>query len=167
MLNQRVGVLFYLRGAKSVFVTRNSLSDSLPQVSELAIASLEKLQIPNAMVVRDGVSGYPLQCELKVHDGTADDFVLWRTQAESANPPVEVSGRFNHGFGLLRISASYLPRSFLGQCDEKMVAGLTYYFDEQDRCARVTDAFCNDDLSMGALLAHAVKTCLLYTSRCV
>jgi hypothetical protein len=158
MLQQRVGVLFYVRGASSVLVTRTSLSESLPQVSELGIASLEKLQIPNAMVVRDGASGYPLQCELKVHDGTADDFELWRTQAESANPPVEVSGRFNHGFGLLRVPASYLPRAFLGQRDEKMVAGLTYYFGEQDRCARVTNAYCNDDLSMGALLAHAVKT---------
>jgi hypothetical protein len=158
MLQQRVGVLFYVRGANSVLVTRNSLSESLPQVSELAIASLEKLQIPNALSVRDGASGYPLQCELKVHDGTADDFQLWRTQAESANPPVEVSGRFNHGYGLLRIPASYLLRGFLGQRDERMVAGLTYYFDEQDRCARVTDAYCNDDVSMGAVLAHAVKT---------
>jgi hypothetical protein len=158
MLQQRVGVLFYVRGASSVLVTRNSLSESLPQVSELAIASLEKLHIPNALSVRDGASGYPLQCELKVHDGTADDFQLWRTQAESANPPVEVSGRFNHGYGLLRIPASYLLRGFLGQRDERMVAGLTYYFDEQDRCARVTDAYCNDDLSMGAVLAHAVKT---------
>ncbi|HUD48004.1 MAG TPA: cyclic nucleotide-binding domain-containing protein [Candidatus Baltobacteraceae bacterium] len=158
MLQQRLGVLFYVRGAKSVLVTRNSLSESLPQVSELAGASLEKLQIPNAMAVRDGASGYPLQCELKVHDGTADDFILWRTQAESANPPLEVSGRFNHGFGLLRIPGSYLPRAFLGQRDQKMVAGLTYYFDEQDRCARVTDAYCNDDISMGALLAHAVNT---------
>jgi hypothetical protein len=31
------------------------------------------------------------------------------------------------------------------------------YFDEQDRCARITEAFCSDDVSMGALLAHAVK----------
>jgi CRP-like cAMP-binding protein len=157
LLQQRVGVLFYVRGAKSVLVTRNSLSESLPQVSELAITSLERLEIPNSMVVRDGATGYPLQCDLKVHEGTMDDYELWRTQAESSNPPPEVSGRFNHGFGLLRIPASYLLRAFLGQRDQKMVAGLKYYFDEQDRCARVTDAFCNDDLSMGALLAHMVK----------
>jgi hypothetical protein len=157
MLQQRVGVLFYVRGANAVLVTRNSLSESLPQVSELAIAALEKLQIPNAMVVRDGATGYPLQCELKAHEGTVDDFELWRTQAESANPPAEVSGRFNRGIGLLRIPGSNPLRVFLGQRDRKMVAGLSYYFDEQDRCARVTDAFCDDDLSMGALLAHAVK----------
>jgi len=157
LVQQRVGVLFYVRGAKSVLVTRNSLSESLPQVSELAEAALEKLQIPNAMTVRDGACGYPLQCELKVHDGTTDDFDLWRLQSESANPPVEVSGRFNYGFGLLRIPGSYQLRAFLGQCDRNMVCGLAYYFDDHDRCARVTDAFCNDDLSMGALLAHAVK----------
>ncbi len=158
LLQQRVGVLFYVRGADSVLVTRNSLSESLPQVSELGIVSLEKLHIPSSMVVRDGASGYPLQCDLKAHDATGDDFELWRTQSESANPPVEVSGRFHYGFGLLRIPASYLLRAFLGQREDKMVAGLTYYFDEQDRCARVTDAFCSDEVSMGALLAHAVKT---------
>jgi CRP-like cAMP-binding protein len=158
LLQQRVGVLFYVRGANSVLVTRNSLSESLPQVSELALTSLERLEIPNSLVVRDGATGYPLQCDLKVHEGTVDDYDLWRAQAESSNPPAEVSGRFNHGFGLLRLPASYLLHAFLGQRDQKMVAGLTYYFDEQDRCARVTDAFCSDDLSMGALLAHAVKT---------
>jgi hypothetical protein len=158
MLQQRVGILFYVRGANSVLVTRNSLSESLPMVSELGMRALEKLQIPNTMVVRDGASGYPLQCELKVHDATVDDFALWRAQSESANPPAEVSGRFNYGFGLLRIPATCLLRAFLGQRDDKMVAGLTYYFDEQDRCARVTEAFCGDDLSMGALLAQAVKT---------
>jgi len=157
LLQQRVGVLFYVRGAKSVMVTRNSLSESLPQVSELAITALERLEILNAMVVRDGATGYPLQCDLKVHEGTIDDYELWRAQAESSNPPQEVSGRFNHGFGLLRIPATYVLRAFLGQRDQKMVAGLTYYLDEQDRCARVTDAFCSDDLSMGALLAHTVK----------
>jgi hypothetical protein len=57
----------------------------------------------------------------------------------------------------MRVPAPYQLRSFLGQRDEKMVAGLTYFYDEQDRCARVADAYCSDDLSMGALLAHAVK----------
>jgi hypothetical protein len=157
MLQQRIGVLYYVRGANSVLVTRNPLSESLPQVSELALASLEKLQIPHAMVVRDGASGYPLQCDLKVHEATIDDFELWRVQAECANPPIEVSGRFNRGFGLMRLPTAQQPRAFLGQRDEKMVAGLTYYFDEQDLCARITEAFCADDLSVGALLAHCVR----------
>ncbi|MGA2173752.1 MAG: cyclic nucleotide-binding domain-containing protein [Verrucomicrobiota bacterium] len=157
MLQQRIGVLFYVHGANSVLVTRNPLSESLPQVSELATDALEKLQIPNTMVVRDGASGYPLQCDLKVHEATIDDFELWRVQAESANPPVEVSGRFNYGFGLMRLPAPYHLRAYLAQREEKMVAGLSFYFDEQDRCARVTEAFCSDDISIGALLAHAVK----------
>jgi hypothetical protein len=49
MLQQRVGILFYVSGANSVLVTRNPLSESLPQVSELGTAALEKLQIPNAI----------------------------------------------------------------------------------------------------------------------
>jgi hypothetical protein len=158
MLQQRVGILFYVRGAKSVLVTRNSLSESLPMVSELGMATLEKLGIPDTLVIRDGASGYPLQCDLKVQDATVDDFTVWRAQAEAANPPVEVSGRFHYGFGLLRVPAPYLLRAYLGEREGKMIAGLTYYFDEQDRCARITEAFCSDDLSIGAVLAHTVKT---------
>ncbi len=149
LLQQRVGVLFYVRGAKSVLVTRTSLSESLPQVSELATASLERLDIPNTMIVRDGASGYPLQCELKAHDSTGEDFELWRVQGgklESAGGSLRaVQSRFwfDADSGVLRVSSAH----FLGQREQKNAAGLTYYFDEQDRCARVTDAFCSDDLS--------------------
>jgi hypothetical protein len=157
MLAERVGVLFYIHGANSVLVTRTPLSESLPQVSELGTTVLEQLQISNAMVVRDGASGYPLQCDLKVHEATMDDFDLWRVQAESSNPPVEVSGRFNMGLGLMRLPGGAASRAYLGQQDQKMVAGLSCFFDEHDRCARVTEAFCSDDLSMGALLAHVLR----------
>jgi CRP-like cAMP-binding protein len=157
LLQQRVGILFYVRGAKSIYVRRNPLSESLPQVSELGMDALEKLQIQNTWVVRDGASGYPLQCDLTVHEATVEDFELWRLQAETANPPVEVSGRFNYGFGFMRLPARYQLRAYLGQREENMVAGLSYYFDEQDRCARVTEAFCSDDISIGALLARVVK----------
>lgn len=157
MMRQRVGVLFYVHGAKSALATRLPMSESLPQVSELGIHSLESLQIGNSMTVRDGASGYPLQCELTVHDGTHDDFELWRVQAEAANPPVEISGRFNFGFGLFRLPFNAPLRAILGQRDEKMVAGIAYYFDEHDKCVRITDGFCADDLSIGALLAAAVK----------
>ena len=74
MLQQRVGVLFYVHGANSILVTRTPLSESLPDVSELSAAVLDKLQIPNAMVVRDGASGYPLQCDLKVHEATMEEY---------------------------------------------------------------------------------------------
>src|SRR5580658_6754394 len=46
MVQQRLGILFYVRGANAVLVTRNPLSESLPQVSELGVAALERLQIP-------------------------------------------------------------------------------------------------------------------------
>jgi hypothetical protein len=157
MLQQRVGVLFYVHGANSILVTRAPLSESLPQVSELGAAVLAQLQVPNTMVVRDGANGYPLQCDLKVHEATMDDFDLWRTQAESSNPPIEVSGRFNFGMGYMRMPGNPEMHALLGQQDEKMVAGLSYYFDEHDRCARLIEAFCSDDLSMGALLSHALR----------
>ena len=44
MLQNRMGILFYVRGANSILVTRTPLSESLPQVSELGAAVLEKLQ---------------------------------------------------------------------------------------------------------------------------
>ena len=157
MVQQRLGILFYVRSANSVLVTRNPLSESLPQVSELGLAALENLKIPSNFVVRDGACGYPLQSDLKIHDATPEDFELWRAQSESAHPPAEVSGRFNFGFGLMRLPIQRQPRAFLGQRDDKVTAGMTCYFDEQDRCARITEAFCGDDVSMGALLAHVVK----------
>jgi hypothetical protein len=98
-----------------------------------------------------------LQSDLKIHDATPDDFELWRVQSESSHPAVEISGRFNFGFGLMRLPIQRQPRAFLGQRNDKMTAGMNCYFDEQDRCARITEAFCCDDVSMGALLAHVVK----------
>jgi CRP-like cAMP-binding protein len=157
MLHQRVGILFYVRGANSVLVTRNPLSESLPQVSELGMAALDNLHIPGHLVVRDGACGYPLQSDLKVCDATMAEYELWRAQAERANPPMEVSGRFNCGFGLMRLPAERQSWAFLGQRGESVTAGMSGYFDGQDRCARISEAFCSDDDSMGALLAHVVR----------
>ncbi len=157
LLEKRIGVLFYVRGASSVLVTRLPLSESLPQVAELTVAALENLQIRNPMTVRDGATGYPLQAELKIHDATAEDYELWRMEAQVANPTPEISGRFNLGFGQMRVPAERIFRALLAQREERMVAGLCYYFDEQDRCVRIIDGFCCDDMSMGAILSHALK----------
>jgi N-acetylglutamate synthase-like GNAT family acetyltransferase len=157
LLEKRVGVLFYVRGASAVLVTRLPLSESLPQVAELATAVLENLQIRNPLTVRDGATGYPLQADLKIHDATADDYELWRMEAQVANPTPEISGRFNLGFGQMRVPAERIFRALLAQREEKMVSGLCYYFDEQDRCVRIIDGFCCDDVSMGAIMSHALK----------
>ncbi len=157
-VRNRTGMLFYVRGANAALGTRMPLSESLPQVAELAKATLENLQIVNPIVVRDGANGYPLQSDLTVHDATVDDYELWRLQAQASNPPQEVSGRFNMGCGQMRTPSHQPPRAFLGQQAEKIVAGLAYSFDPSDQCARLTEAFCCDDVSMGALFAHAVKT---------
>ncbi len=158
MLQQRVGILFYVRGANSVLVTRHPLSESLPQVSELATAALENLQIPVHMTVRDGACGYPLTSDFKIHDATPEDFERWHSKLGNINPPIEVSGHFNCGFGMMRLPADRKPRAFLGIRGERISSGMSCYFDEQDRCDRIIDAFSCDDISMGALLAHVVKT---------
>lgn len=153
----REGVLFYMKQARALLETRLPISESLPQISELAEVVLSNLQIPRPNSVRDGITGYPLKTEMNFHDSTVDDYDLWRIQAESANPAKEISGAFNRGFGYLRMGSSAPLRGFLGQRDDKVVAGLTYYVDEQDRCVRIVDSFSTDDLSMGSMLHHAIK----------
>jgi hypothetical protein len=155
--NKRTGVLFYVRGANAVLVTRLPLSESLPQVAELATATLESLRIVNPIVVRDGTSGYPLQSDLKIADAKSEDYEAWRTQVLASNPPHELSGRFNMGTGHMRLPPKQPRRAFLGHKDGKVVAGLAYYVDEVDRCARLAQAFSSDDVSMGALFAHAAR----------
>ena len=153
----REGALFYVWFARPDMVTRLPLSESLSQISELATAVLADLKIPSLLSVRDGVTGYPLKLDIQLHEATFDDFELWRMQAQTANPPTEVSGGFNLGHGLLRTSSDAPLQAILGQRDNNVVAGLAYLFDEHDRCLRITDSFSIDDISIGALFSHAVK----------
>ncbi|MEI7729637.1 MAG: cyclic nucleotide-binding domain-containing protein [Verrucomicrobiota bacterium] len=158
ILRTRQGMLFYLRTANPVLAMRSPLSESLPQISELAALAFESLKIPNPLSVRDGATGYPLQTEIKLHDATFEDFEVWRLQARAANPQLEVSTGYNRGAGFLRLATDGPFRAFLGQRDNKIVCGLAYFNDEQDRCVRILDSFATDDLCMGALFNHAVRT---------
>ena len=153
-LQVREGMLFYVRMGQPSLVTRLPLSDSLPEIKELATCVLTNLNISNLLSVRDGVTGYPLQTELKIHDATPEDFELWRMQVQTANPPREVSTGYNLGVGLMRIATDIPLRAILGQREDKIVAGVAYVFDEQDRCLRIVDSFSADDLSTGAMFHH-------------
>jgi len=154
----REGVLFYVRFFGDVLATRLPLSDSLPQISELAGAVLDRIQSNVPISVRDGVTGYPLKTELTFMEATADDFDLWRMQADSSNPALEISGSYNRGLGYLRMTANPQVRTFLGQREDRVVAGIAFYLDDQDRCVRIVDSFSTDDLSMGSMLTFVVKT---------
>lgn len=158
MHQARQGFLFYVWFARPDVVSRLPLSESLSQISELAMMVLAKLSIPNPITVRDGVTGYPLKSEVQIHDSSFDDFELWRQQAESMNPPREVSSGFNLGQGQMRASNTQGARAALAQRDSAVVAGLAFILDEVDRCVRVVDSFATDDLSIGALLSHVIKT---------
>jgi hypothetical protein len=157
MHRAREGVLFYSNLGRLDLNNRLPLSDSLAQVSELAAVALSNLKLNNAMSVRDGVTGYPLQSELTFHEATFDDFELWRTQAEAANPAKEISGSFNLGYGYMRMTMDAPMKAVLGQRGGTVVAGLAYFLDTLDRSVRVIDSFSTDDLSLGALLQHIVK----------
>ncbi len=158
MVQARTSMLYYVRTSNQVLMTRLPLSESLPQISELAKVALEKLKISNPIRVRDGATGYPLQHELQVHLASYEDFQLWREHSQTANPPTEISGAFNLGLGLMRVDATGTFQAALAQQGETIVAGLAYYCDVVDRCVRFIDAFSIDDLSMGPLLQQAVKS---------
>jgi CRP/FNR family transcriptional regulator, cyclic AMP receptor protein len=158
MHRHREGVLFYYKLGRPDFVKRLPISDSLPQISELAQTILTTLKLGELAQVRDGATGYPLQTELKVADATLDDFELWRMKSQAANPPIEISGFYNQGLGYFRIPGTATPRALLASKDGQYVAGLAYVFDEVDRCVRLVDSFSRDDVSMGALFNHITKT---------
>jgi hypothetical protein len=157
MRRVREGTLFYLWFDRPDFVPRLPLSESLPQISELATSVLESVKIPNPFSVRDGVTGYPLRSELTTQEVTFAEYERCRTGAQSMNPPAEISGGYSLGVGLLRMPPTTPPRGIMALRDGGIVAGLAYLHDEQDRCVRFLDAFSSDDISAGALLAHAIK----------
>jgi hypothetical protein len=157
ILRTRQGALFYVHSASPVLASRIPISESLPQVSDLASLVFDNLKIPNPLTVRDGATGYPLQAELQIHEATNDDFELWKMQARAGNPVVEVSSGFNRGSGFLRLSSDAPVRAILGQRNSQIVCGLAYFNDEQDRCVRILDCFANDDLSVGAMFSHVVR----------
>jgi hypothetical protein len=152
----REGALYYVRAARTDLVNRLPVSESLPQIVELAAAALANLKLPQSGSVRDGAIGYPLQSDVKFHEASFDDFELWRMQSASANPPVEISGAFNLGLGFLRSPFEGPLRAILAQRDEKITAGLAYYLDPLDRCVRLVNSFAQDDLSMGVLVRRAL-----------
>lgn len=157
MHRHREGTLFYLKLGRPDIVKRLPISDSLPQITELATVCLAGLNLANPAPMRDGATGYPLQTDHKFVDATLDDFELWRMQAQAANPPIEISGFYNQGFGYFRVPGNANPRAILAQRDGKYVAGMAFVMDEIDRCIRVVDSFSSDDLSTGALLRQATK----------
>jgi Cyclic nucleotide-binding domain len=157
---QREGVLFYYRLGRPDIVNRLPISDSLPQISALAAPVLQALHLGGPEKMRDGAIGYPLQNDVKIAEAPLDDFELWRLHAQSANPPVEISGFYNQGLGFFRIAGNTTPKALLAQRNGKNIAGLAFVFDEIDRCIRLVDAFSQDDLSMGALFHHITKLAL-------
>lgn len=153
----REGVLFYLRAGAKGLEHRLPLSESLPQIGELCTISLKNCGVTPPSLIRDGVTGYPLKTEISFQDSDLEEYDLWLLQSQSANPPREISGSFNLGFGYMRVDSNPQIKAALGKRDTKVVGGITYYYDEHDRCARIVDGFATDDLSMGALLKHAIQ----------
>ncbi len=153
----REGVLYYVNIGGAEIKTRAHLSDSLPQVSEIAQSVLDRLSLPRPENVRNGITGYPLQSDVAFHESSADDYELWRMQAMASNPPIEIARGANQGFGYLRVNAAAPLKAILAQRDQSMVAGLLYSYDELDRCVRVIDAFGTDGTSTGVIMQHLIK----------
>jgi hypothetical protein len=151
----REATLFYVRIGAPDPAVRLPLSQSLPQISELAAVVLRHLRIPNPEIVRDGLTGYPLQTELTIEECAPADYDACKNQVPTPLP-TEISGYYNRGLGILRVESNTPLRMFLGRRGGAIVAGLTCYFDERDKCVRLVDAFASDELSTGALMQQAV-----------
>ena len=153
----RESALFYYRLGGHNIHSRLPISESLPQVAELAELVLGSLNIPCPPAVRNGITGYPLQSELQFADVTRDEFDLWRIKAQAGPFAVEISGAYNHGIGFLRTAAADQTVGLLAMSEERVTAGLLYFSDPVDRCIRLIDSFSTDDLSLGPLLNELVK----------
>ncbi len=153
----REEVLFYVKRARSMAANRLPISESLPQIGELAATVLQHLAIPGGPAIRDGGTGYPLQTDVVMSAVNEADYTDAREAAAPQNPPQEISSNFNWGSGFMRVAATVTPRAVLCRREERVVAGMRYLYDEQDRCVRILHAFCTDNLSMGAVLQHVTK----------
>lgn len=153
----RESSLFYYRVGGHDIGHRLPLSESLTQVAELAELSLSSLNIAGPALIRDGITGYPLQTEIQIQDGTREDFDLWKIQAQSANFGIEISGAQNQGVGFFRTISDEPPRALFAGRDGRVLAGVLYVLDRIDRCVRLIDSFSIDDLSFGPLLSRIVK----------
>ena len=153
----REGVLFFIRVASKTLPNRVPLSESMPQIAELTTAVLGNCKLPPPGAIRDGITGYPLKTEIDCQDATQEEFDLWHGQADAARTPKEISGSFNLGFGYMRLGGTPNIKAALAKREDKVVAGISYYYDEHDRCVRMVDGFALDDLSMGATLQYALQ----------
>ncbi len=158
LLELRSGYLFYVLPNARVLGLRQRLSGSVPQVTELAAAVLGLMGLPAPETLHDGATGYPLRSpELRTEEIAFEDYQFCRSQLRQQNPFPEVSGGFHLGLGLLRVESGVPIRALLGRTGERSLAGLAYCFDEHDRCVRIVDTFCVDEVSLGAVCQVLVK----------
>src|ERR1041385_5716120 len=84
----REGILFYLKTAGPDTVARYTLSQSLAHVAELGSVVLENLSLPNPTIVRDGLTGYPLQADFKLDEVSPAAYAAHQAAPPEARPPV-------------------------------------------------------------------------------
>lgn len=158
LLGTRQAALFYVHFASPGSVSRLPVSESLPQIAELASAVLTSLQVSPPGTARDGVTGYPLQADLQVEAASYNDFALWRMHSHSSAPPTELSSGYNLGLGYLRTSGDVVVRAMLAKRAGTVVAGLAFLEDTLDRCVRLVDNFGTDDSAVGMLFNQVARS---------
>ena len=155
--SHREEVLFYVKPSRALIDQRVALSESIPQIAELAAAALGNLHVSAQTDVHDGGQGYPLQTDIEFNRVGGARYEEEREKIRAQNPPREISGGFNTGHGYMRVDQEMPADAFIVERDGNVVGGVHFIFDELDRCVRVLSAYCTDGLSMGAMLHHLVK----------
>lgn len=154
----RESVLFYYRLGSHQFGKRFPVPESVPHLTDLSSFVLKSLNIPNPPGTKEGITGYPIVGEVGVAEGTVDDYELWKVQAQTANPAVEISGAYNQGTGYLRSEqVGHLPLAHFIMSEGQMTAGVLYIHDPLDRCVRIIDGFARDEVSIGILINQVVR----------
>ncbi|MBI2926410.1 MAG: cyclic nucleotide-binding domain-containing protein [Verrucomicrobia bacterium] len=134
-----------------------SASASLPQVDGLARLVRARLGLPLLAPVADSAAGLPLESDLEFREGTAADLQRWLVEEAAGTLCSETSSGFHLGFGLMRIASGLPLRVLFATRAQKVIAALSFFPDEQDRCVRLIDAFALDDTAIGPLLGQAAQ----------
>jgi len=162
LINTHKGFLFYVLKNPDIIGQRMVVSGSLSQVGALAMAVFENFGIVNRILIRDNIAGYPLETEYEIVEATGEEFQIFKLQSMTKNWMPEISTGANRGHGFLRLPSNTPVQAYLGRevkgSETKVLAGITYFYDDIDKCIRILDGFSNDDITLGALLQKVVNT---------
>lgn len=160
LISTHKGFLFYALKNSELLLHRMTVSGSLSQVASLAFAVFENYGISNPILIRDNVAGYPLESDYEIAESVIEEFQFWKMNLLGKNRLPELSAGAHRGIGFLRLPSQSPLHAILAKtnsgAETRVYAGISYFYDELDKCVRITDGFSDDDITLGAVLQKVV-----------